>query len=161
MAFESITDSKIEELILCEKRVINPGIKSKIKAEHEQYNYDAISLDTNKYKFMIYKRQNKREGMEDDFSCGIIWIAPSGEMLTLKRYNGPNHKHKNHLENDSLTDGAHVHIATERYIRANKKAEGFAEKTSCYITVEGALHCLVKACNVKNIQTTPDESRLF
>jgi len=100
--------------------------------------------------------QNKREGMEDDFSCGISWLAPNGETLTLKRYNGPNHNHPNHLEKEELGYESHVHIATEKYIKANRKAEGFAEKTDRYETVEGALHCLVTDCNISGMQTSPD-----
>jgi len=39
MAFESLNDKKINELIVCPKRVTNPGAKSKNKGGHEQINY--------------------------------------------------------------------------------------------------------------------------
>lgn len=102
--------------------------------------------------------------MEDDFSCGISWIAPNGETLTLKRYNGPGHDHTNRLEKVRLGLNCHVHIATEKYIKANKKAEGFAEVTDRYNSVEGALHCLVVDCKISGISTTPDttnQTKLF
>lgn len=156
MAFESITDTKIQELLTCRKRLTNPNARSKIKDGHEQVNYKVAALDERGHEFEVYKRQNMREGMEDDFSCGISWLAPNGETLTLKRYNGPNHSHTNHLEKETLGYINHMHAATENYIKANRKAEGFAEKTDRYKTVNGALHCLVVDCNISGIQTSPD-----
>jgi len=97
--------------------------------------------------------------MEDDFSCGISWLAPNGETLTLKRYNGPNHDHLNHLEKVRLGYTSHIHMATEKYIKANRKAEGFAIATNRYLTVEGALHCLVTDCKISGISITPHNTR--
>jgi hypothetical protein len=39
MPFESITDTKINELLTIAKKVINPRSRSKEKDGHEQYNY--------------------------------------------------------------------------------------------------------------------------
>ncbi len=156
MAFESLTDDKIADLLNCPKRLTNPQARSKNKEGHEQINYKVTSTDGSGHEFELYKRQNLREEMEDDFSCGISWIAPNGETLTLKRYNGPNHDHPNHLEKVRLGYTCHIHIATEKYVKANRKAEGFAEATKRYNTVEGALHCLVTDCNISGIQTSSD-----
>lgn len=164
MAFESLTDQKINELLTCSKRLTNPNARSKAKEGHEQVNYKATALDSSGHEFEIYTRQNKRDGMEDDFSCGISWLAPNGETLTLKRYNGPSHPHTNHLEKDKLDKACHIHLATEKYIKANRKAEGFAEETERYKTLDGALHCLVNDCNVSGIQTSQDttsQTKLF
>ncbi len=164
MAFESLTDDKIADLLNCPKRLTNPQARSKNKEGHEQINYKVTSTDGSGHEFELYKRQNLREEMEDDFSCGISWIAPNGETLTLKRYNGPNHDHPNHLEKVRLGYTCHIHIATEKYVKANRKAEGFAEATKRYNTVEGALHCLVTDCNISGIQTSSDnltQTKLF
>lgn len=158
MAFESLTDDRITYLLKCPKHLTNPQARIKIKDGHQQQNYQAIATDNSGNKFEIYKRQNLREGMQDDFSCGISWLAPNGETFTLKRYNGPNHNHPNHLEKETLGYKCHIHVATERYIKANRKAEGFAFVTEDYITVEGALHCLIKDCNITGILTTPDDT---
>jgi len=157
MAFESLTDEKITGLLNCPKHLKNPNARSKNKDGHEQINYKVSATDDSGHQFELYKRQNLREGMEDDFSCGISWIAPNGETLTLKRYNGPNHDHPNHLEKIRLGYSCHIHIATEKYIKANRKAEGFAETTNRYNSIEGALHCLVTDCNITGIQTYPDD----
>ncbi len=164
MAFESLTDDKISDLINCPKKLTNPQAKPKEKEGHQQVNFRVVALDKTDHEFEVYKRQNLREGMEDDFSCGISWVAPNGETLTLKRYNGSSHNHSNRLEKVELGYNCHIHIATEKYIKANKKAEGFAEITDRYNSLDGALHCLAEDCKISNIKTTSDstnQTRLF
>jgi hypothetical protein len=99
--------------------------------------------------------------MEADFSCGLNWVAPNGETLILCRYNGPNHNHPNHLENEKLGYNCHIHKTTDKYIKANRKPEGFAEKTQRYQTLKGALFCLVNDCNISGITTEQDLPKLF
>jgi len=161
MAFESMTDAKIQELIRLPKRVTNPNARAKNKDCHEQINYNAISSDNGQYRFEIYLRQNIMEGMEDDFSCGLSWVAPNGETLTLCRYNGSSHDHPNFIENERLGYNCHIHKTTERYILANKKPEGYAELTERYYTLKGALFCLVQDCNITGIHTEQDLPKLF
>lgn len=161
MAFESLTDDKIEELLKLPKRVTNPNIRAKLQDGHEKFNFIVNCVDNTRYRFELYTRQNKREGMEDDFSCGLNWVAPNGETLILRRYNGPNHNHPNHLEKQKLGYNCHIHKTTEKYIKANLKPEGFAETTEKYYTLKGALHCLARDCNISGISTEPDAPRLF
>lgn len=156
MAFESITDDKIADLLNCPKRIENPSARTKIIDQIEKMNYKVISTDGAGHKFIVYKRQNLRPNMEDDFSCGICWTSSTGELLTLKRYNGPNHIHKNYIEKLDLERKCHIHFASEKYIRANRKAEGFADITDRYTKLEGAFDCLVKDCKISNIGTTPE-----
>jgi len=158
MAFESLTDDKIADLLNCPKKLTNPNSKSKDINGNKQTNYRVIALDGSNHEFEVYKRQNLREGMEDSFSCGISWVSPTGETLTLKRYNGPSHDHPNHLEKTKLGLNCHIHIATEKYIQANRKAEGFAEVTDRYKTLDGALHSLVTDCKISGIKTNPDSA---
>lgn len=108
--------------------------------------------------FELYTRQNLREGMGDDFSCGISWLAPNGDSFTLKRYNGPSHKHKNQLEETVIEYKPHIHVSREKYVRANRKPEGFAEETNRYNSLKGALHCLVVDCDITGIKTEPDNT---
>ncbi len=158
MAFESLTDDIIADLLNCPKHLTNPQARSKNRDGHEEINYKVTAIDDTGHEFIVYKRQNLRDGMDDDFSCGICWVAPNGESLTLKRYNGPNHDHPNHIEKIRLGHTCHIHIATEKYIKANRKAEGFAEATKRYCSIEGALHCLITDCKISGIQTTPDDT---
>jgi hypothetical protein len=158
MAFESLTDDKIMDLLNCPKRLSTPHARKKIMDGNEQVNYKVIATDGSDYIFQVYLRQNLRPNMEKDFSCGISWISPSGEAVTLKRYNGASHSHKNHLEGDHFGYTFHIHFATEKYIRSNRKADGFAKVTDRYNTLNGAFHCLVTDCKISGIRTEPDNT---
>lgn len=156
MAFESLTQDRIFDLISCPKKVTNPSARSREKDGHLQHNYKVVAEDGSSNKFELYTRQNLRNGMQDDFSCGLRWIAPNGDSLTLKRYNGSNHNHLNHLTSERLGNVCHIHTATELYIKASKKPEGYAEATNQYNTLAGALHCLIKDCNISGLSSSPD-----
>lgn len=156
MSFESITDDDIQKLISCPKEVTNPRARRKQIDGFERLDYQLKSIDEADYEFSIFIRRNLRPEMDNDFSCGITWCSPGGEKLILKRYNGSSHLHGNKIEKEQIGKGFHIHTATERYIRANLKAEGFAASTSRYKTVDGALDCLVKDCNVAGLATTAD-----
>lgn len=157
MAFESFTDDKIIDLLNCAKKLTNPQARIKTIDGAEQVNYKVEAQDGSGHIFQLYKRQNLRDGMENDFSCGILWLSPNGETITLKRYNGSSHSHPNHLEGTRLGFEPHIHYATEKYIKANRKPEGFTEATKRYETLEGALHCLVTDCKISGIDTKPDD----
>jgi len=158
MAFESITDEKISTLLAMPKQVTNANARLKTKPGHTQRTFNVKAMDGTDLLFELFVRQNAHPGMEDDFSAGLNWIAPNGEVLTLCRYNGGSHGHPNHLERTALPRAPHIHRATERYVRAGRKAEGFAETTTRYNTADGALHCLVKDCNISGINTRPDDT---
>lgn len=64
MAFESLTDDKIANLLSCPKRLTNPQARSKNNEGHEQINYKVTSTDGSGHEFEVYKRQNLREEME-------------------------------------------------------------------------------------------------
>lgn len=148
MGVESLTDEKIAALIAMSKRVTNPAARRKVSSKHEQVNYIAIGSD-DETTFQIFARQSIK--VAESFSCGLLWISPSGETVTLIRYNGLSHPHENSLEDDRFEFQCHIHRATERYITANKKAETYAETTDRYRTLSGALSCLLKDCSVSGI----------
>ncbi|AXJ02106.1 hypothetical protein CYPRO_2868 [Cyclonatronum proteinivorum] len=158
MAFEILSDDVIAALLDCPKELVNPQAKKKVRDGHEQVNYKVVSSDKTACVFSVYKRQNLREGMTDDFSCGISWVAPNGESLTLRRYNGPSHNHFNQLEKYRLGYICHIHEATEKYIKANRKPEGYASETDRFTSLEGAFHCLITDCKISGISTLPDET---
>ena len=154
MGFETINNEKIFNLIAEIKTVQNPAAKYIEKDGMKRKNYVLSGENGNEY--TLYLRQNTRIGMYDDFSCGLSWLMSSGEVLTLVRYNGPSHQHRNHLEKEILPLGCHIHSAKEEYILAGRKPEGFAQLTDKYETLEGALHTLTNDCNIVGIKTQPD-----
>ncbi len=108
---------------------------------------------------MLFVRQNKT--VTDDFSCGLQWLPPGSPALILVRYNGPSHAHPNRLEGDRIEFVPHIHRTTERYLRANLKAEGFAAETELFTTWQGALHALVTDCKITGLETSPEHPELF
>lgn len=160
MAFESLDDAEIKRLLEMAKRVTNPGARDSKIEGRLQRNYSVMG-DSPDYKFQVYTRQNTRPGMEEDFSCGLSWLAPNGETVTLCRYNGPHIDHHNRLEDEWIEAKCHIHLTTERYIKAGFKPEGYASTTDRYRTLAGALHCLVTDCRISGLTTEPDQPTLF
>ena len=159
MAFESLTEARIQELLRMPKRVTNPTARNVADANHERRDYVVESAEGAE-RFKLFGRQNKT--ISDDFSCGLQWLPAGGESLILARYNGSSHEHPNKLEGTKLSFACHIHQATERYVQANLKHEGFAAaETAKYQTCDGALHQRVTDCNVSGLETKADHPELF
>ena len=158
MAFESLNDARIEQLLAMPKRITNPAARNVTDANHDKREYLVQSTDGAE-RFRLFVRQNK--SVLDDFSCGLQWLAAGGDSLILVRYNGSSHSHPNRLERARVDFVCHIHKATERYLQANLKAEGFAEATKTYQTCNGALNRLLSDCNIAGLQTEADHPELF
>jgi len=159
MGYEVLNDQLIHELLSLSKRVKNPSARGSYKYKHKQTDY-LVEDESGGYHFTLYLRQNSI--IEDDFSCGLAWNMPSGETVTLIRYNGSSHSHPNHLENERLGYICHIHKATERYALAGKKPDGYAtDAQTKYQTLKGALHCLLTDCHIQGLTSAPDEPDLF
>ncbi len=159
MGLEIITDELIGKLLKTEKTVDNPGARKKKDSGNERVNYNLSDTDGNHFK--LYLRQNYNPGMQDSFSCGLAYVMPSGETFTLVRYNGPAHNHFNKLEKEKIGLVSHIHRATKRYLDNTGKADGHATATNRFITLEGALFCLINDCNIKGLTAKPDSPTLF
>jgi hypothetical protein len=158
MAFESLTDTRILDLLRMPKRVTNPTARNVADANHDRLDYVVESADGAE-RFKLFVRQNKT--ISDDFSCGLQWLPAGGEGLILARYNGSSHEHPNKLEGTKLSFVCHVHQTTERYLQANLKPEGFAAAEAAkYQTRDGALHQLVTDCNIAGLDTKADHPEL-
>lgn len=159
MGLEIITDRLIEKLLKSPKVVENPKARKKRDSGNERVTY--ILSDEEGNSFNLYLRQNYKKGMEDDFSCGLSWILPSGETFTLIRYNGPSHNHTNKLEGKKLGFVPHIHKASKRYLDETTKADGCAEATDRFHTLDGALHCLMSDCNITGLSANPEQLGFF
>lgn len=156
-SLEEVTDAEIARLVALPKRVTNPGARQRQQRGSWQINYECTT-DTGE-NFRIYRRQNIRD--PESYSCGISYILPSGQHLTLRRYNGPSHEHSNTLEGGAtLRLVCHVHRATERYIRAGRKPDHYAEATTRYTTLDGAFLALIEDCNVSGFGNNDDTSQM-
>lgn len=160
MDLTSLTDTDLDGLRKMAKRVLNPKARTTQKEGTDQRDYK-IASEVGDHDFILYTRQNMRPGMEDDFSCGLRIVRPNGSTLTLCRYNGLSHRHRNPLEGEEFLFKPHIHRATERYIQADRQPEGYAIETDAFRTLKGALHCLVKDCSISGLDTEPDAPTLF
>ncbi len=121
------------------KRIINPQArwtpKPAVCPVHRQRTFAARGGEDQELEFEIYRRQHLRD--RTHFSAGILVRLPDGSGLTLARYNGSSHEH------GEISWREHIHRATERAIREDRKPEYYADATDRYWTAEGALACLL------------------
>lgn len=138
-----ITDMEIKKWLASPKTIVEKETMQ-MKNGMKKRN---IKLKDNKNNFyQIYLRQNIQN--KNDFSCGLSLELENKTYFTLVRCNGNSHIHTNSLEKEKLEYCFHIHLATEKYIKAGKKADGFAEKTDEYDTIEKACQFLLKKCNI-------------
>ncbi|WP_419949136.1 hypothetical protein [Candidatus Palauibacter sp.] len=155
----SYSDDELRDLRQLPKRVTNPGARWSDKPSahpvHKQRIFQATGTaeDRRQLRFLIYQRQSLRD--EPSYSCGIVYLPPGGPRLTLARYNGPNHQHRD------IRYKPHIHRATEAAILAGRKPEDEAEETTRYETLEGALACLIEDFRLSGIRAEPDHPSLF
>ena len=153
MGIEILTDDKIAQLLSAPKRVQNPQGREKLEGKHRRRDYRVLSED-GEHRFALFTRQSTK--IPDGFTAGLLWHAKTGEDVVLLRCNGSDHPHPNVLESERIECKCHVHLATERYIQANRKSEGYAQETRAYHTLDGALHHLVQRANIQGLKTEPD-----
>jgi hypothetical protein len=153
MGFESLTDNEIDRLIRAPKRAINAPqakVKRRANAQHEELVIKLVS-DEGEF-FTFYTRQNLK--LSRDFSCGLTWQGPSGEVHLL-RLNGSGHDHP------PLGVAFHIHKATERAIRDGRKPEAYAEVTTAYDSMDGAKHQLVAMAHITGISAPAPHPQLL
>jgi hypothetical protein len=142
-----LSDEEIARLLALPKVICNPRAREKRQWKSARINYSVLAEGAS---FEVYVRQNLL--VTDAFSCGLIYQHPSGEKVTLMRCNGGYHRHGNPLESvDTIGVCCHIHIATQRYMEAGRKPEHYAEPTSLYSDVSGALITLMNKCNITGL----------
>ncbi len=117
MSKEHLTDVRIDELIRMEKKVTNPHARQKTVGRHLRTDYRVVSRD-HRHEFSLYTRQSTR--LRTSYSADLRWLPGDSEGVTLMRCNGSSHEHTNAFEGDKISFKCHVHVATERYLCANK-----------------------------------------
>ncbi len=158
MPIETLSQADIDALIVCQKRIRNPGSRSRAKGKHIERDFQVGSSD-GKHEFVVFTRQSTL--IPASFSAGLRWRSKTGEEVILLRCNGPDHEHFNPLEKARFAGHCHIHRTTERYLALGRKAEAYAEVTDAYQSLAGALHHLTQLANIHGIETQPDEPDLF
>jgi hypothetical protein len=146
MIIDSVTDDKIKLWLEMPKRTRTANDARKVeKPGHDQWNL-VVESENGEVLFEIYRRQNQT--FANDYSCGISTVLTSGDVLTLRRYNGPSHAHHNPLEKERFRACCHIHQATERYIVSGYKADKYATPSKEFKDLNEAFRLLLKQCNV-------------
>lgn len=150
-----LTDARIKELLSVKKKIV--------RAEDSTYptsiGQDFVLLGDDGETYKAYSRQSR--SLPDSFSCGLRWCPKGGQEVTLARVNGSDHVHPNKLERTKIDQKCHVHKATERYIQAGLKTEGYAEESTDYTNLDGAIEALGRLGNIEGEPFTPPQKRLF
>lgn len=150
MAF-ILTDQEIEALIQeCKFLPIRWEQKfvEKPKRGHTDYHLN-VPGDAGK-NFEIIRRKSKFDSSSFSVILGVYFPRETN-LFRLRRYNGNNHTHTNPIERNEVS-GFHIHTTTERYQRKRLqdrriRIDGYAEPTTRYQDIEGALRCLIKDAN--------------
>jgi len=120
-------------------------IGSKMKKEdiHKRGDLKVIGADGNT--FYIKVRISTLNVL--NFSV-ILGYEPkeTTSLFLLRRYNGKSHEHTNKIEGHRFRD-FHIHYATERYQARGFAEETYAEVTTLYSDLGGALNCFISDCN--------------
>ena len=91
--------------------------------------------------YNLILRQNKKNAC--DFSVILaVRRGGSNQHFRIRRHNGNSHQHTNRIEKNVIY-GYHIHYATERYQDIGMREDSYAEATSRYADLFGAVKCMI------------------
>jgi hypothetical protein len=146
------TESLIDELIGCEKIIVDPPAKSyREDRGNLKKNFSLCSTDT-KYVFSVFIRQNKK--FIENFSIGMDY-NPRDEKgkLCIIRCNGA-HGESKVFPHHSIN---HIHIATAKTINEGLKPECNIERINDYFSFEEAVQFFITRINI----SVADRNKFF
>jgi hypothetical protein len=149
-----ISQELLDQLKDCHKRVTNWICQDREKPSHIESTCEAVSDSGDD--FLIYMRQNKV--LDDDFSCGIKWRTPDGELVVLARYNGSSHIHTNRLDGEVFIQQCHIHQITVEAVQCGWSHENYAILSEAYANLNEAKRLLATDFNVQEL--VPEVSQL-
>ncbi len=140
-----LSDSDIL-VLLAEPKPLPGDYQSRLqlrpKSGHKERELDVIGAAGSDFQLIV--RQSLFNPL--DFSVILGYLMPGSNVLfRLRRYNGRSHQHTNRIEGDTFYD-FHIHIATERYQTAGCQEDHYAETTSRFADLSGAIRCLILDC---------------
>jgi hypothetical protein len=120
-------------------------VETRPKRGHRERELDISGVKGNRFRLIL--RQSSFNPL--DFSVILAWVpTQSTTLFRLRRYNGKSHEHTNPLEMQRFYD-FHVHQATERYQQSGLREDSFAEPTTRYQDLAGALRCMIQDCGFR------------
>ena len=153
-----LTEEAITELI-AERKPVPDGLQPLTKLiernQHLRREYEITCKTGNS--FVVKVRRSMLNPF--DFSVILGYRLPGvNTIFLLRRYNGKSHYHTNPLDQNVRFRGFHIHTATERYQNIGTKVEHYAEITTRYADLDGAVECLLTDCGFR---APIEESPLF
>lgn len=144
-----LSDEAIRELV-AERKAIPDGLRPlgrlTERNRHLRREYE-ITCETGNC-FVVKIRRSSLNPF--DFSVILGYQLPGlNTIFHLRRYNGKSHYHTNPLDENIRFRAFHIHTATERYQSLGGKPEHFAEITTRYADIEGAIGCLLMDCGFR------------
>jgi hypothetical protein len=154
-----LSDPAISELI-AERKPIPDGLwpvtRWNERNRHWRREYE-ITCEATGNIFVVKLRKNQIN--QFDFSVILGYQLPAlNTIFNLRRYNGKSHPHTNHLDENVTFRTFHIHTATERYQDFGSNPEHFAQITTLYVDMDGAIQCMLADCGFR---VPMDESPLF
>lgn len=144
-----LNDSEITALIF-EPKTIPDGLAQHLRMiEKNRHKHKEFKIDCESGSLFVVKiRQACVNPL--NFSVILGYTLPGTyTVFRLRRYNGKSHRHTNSLENQTFYD-FHVHMATQRYQIPGFNEDHFAEVTTRYYDLQGAIECLVHECGFRS-----------
>ncbi|MDE0089476.1 MAG: hypothetical protein OXU23_27425 [Candidatus Poribacteria bacterium] len=120
--------------------------KKRVNRGSNEYLLNVTGEEGNEFRVIV------RMSVSDELNFSVVLgvkVPPPKKFFRLRRYNGSNHEHINPIENEVAT-GFHIHTATERYQVNSIREEDYAEPTTRYNDVNGALKCLFADANFED-----------
>lgn len=151
-AFDGLSDADLDQLRQ-EPKIKVSGTYAKAKDIFVEQQFELVSAVNDTTHFKLYKRHHPN--ISGVFSVGLS-VSIAGESLTICRYNGDYHPHRNHIEKNRLVGVFHMHKATQRYIQAGLHPDGYAVQTNRYSAIDGAFRCMLLDCNITGVLPTGD-----
>ena len=158
-----LSDERIEALIQERKLLPIEWSQEFVEVEKKGHAEYHLSVPGNAgCEFEIIRRQSNFNLSNFSIILGV-YFPGSKDCFRLCRYNGNDHTHTNRIEKVEVC-GFHIHKTTERYQKKSLQdkrfhIDGYAEPTTRYQDIEGALRCLIKDANFQETLTLLGDMR--
>jgi hypothetical protein len=140
-----LSDADILRL-LAERKALSANFRQllqpKPKRGHSEHEMSIKGIAGSRFRLLI--RQSLFNPLDFSVILGYLPENVSG-LFRLRRYNGKSHEHTNKIEGSRFYE-FHIHTATERYQDRGMDEDGFAEPTSRFSDLNGAIDCMVADC---------------
>jgi len=140
-----LSDAEIQQLI-AEPKPLSAGFRQRMRLKPKRGHKERELGFTGQSgsRFQLVLRQSDDNTL--DFSVILAYQPPNTtQLFRLRRHNGKSHEHTNKIEGGKFYD-FHIHKATARYQNSGFREDAYAEPTTEFADLAGALGCLLKDC---------------